>query len=123
MKKFLRAVCFLSSALAVAVFIFAYYIGNLLPNTFLVAKDVELKVAGMPFLTMKASEQDTRVSAQSGNSYNIELSIGGIIPVKTARALNVERRVVSVCGTPFGIKMFANGAMVVGFSDIYTSMG
>ncbi|MEF9976408.1 MAG: SpoIVB peptidase, partial [Oscillospiraceae bacterium] len=25
--------------------------------------------------------------------------------------------------TPFGIKMFANGAMVVGFSDIYTSMG
>ncbi|MEG2660163.1 MAG: SpoIVB peptidase [Oscillospiraceae bacterium] len=123
MRKFLRAVCFLSSALAVAVFIFAYYIGNLLPNTFLVAKDVELKVAGMPFLTMKASEQDTRVSAQSGNSYNIELSIGGIIPVKTARALNVERRVVSVCGTPFGIKMFANGAMVVGFSDIYTSMG
>ncbi len=30
---------------------------------------------------------------------------------------------VQVCGTPFGIKMFANGAMVVGFSDIYTSTG
>jgi stage IV sporulation protein B len=28
-----------------------------------------------------------------------------------------------VCGTPFGIKMFASGAMVVGFSDIYTDAG
>lgn len=58
-----------------------------------------------------------------GSSYNADLTIAGIVPVKTVRAQVVERRVVQVCGTPFGIKMFANGAMVVGFSDIYTSTG
>ena len=45
------------------------------------------------------------------------------MPVKTVRAQVVSRRVVHVCGTPCGIKMFANGAMVVGFSDIYTASG
>ena len=43
--------------------------------------------------------------------------------MKTVRAEVLGRRVVQVCGTPFGIKMFANGAMVVGFSDIYTAQG
>ena len=54
---------------------------------------------------------------------DVRLSIGGVIPVKTARAISVQRRVVTVCGTPFGIKMFANGAMIVAFSDIYTADG
>ena len=30
---------------------------------------------------------------------------------------------VTVCGTPFGVKMFSEGALIVGFSDLNTPDG
>lgn len=124
MKKLLKVLCGLIFVPVIAVAGFSFYLSNLLPDTFLITQGSELKVAGMPFLSAKPAHSDTRVAAmQSGSSCNIKLTIGGVIPVKTVRALAVSRRVVTVCGTPFGIKMFADGAMVVGFSDIYTDLG
>ena len=51
------------------------------------------------------------------------MSIGGWLPVKTVRALVETRPVVTVCGTPFGVKMFSEGALIVGFSDLNTPDG
>ena len=124
MKKIIKWVCFITSGCTVCVFLFALYVATLLPDTFLVAEGQPVTVAGMPFVRVGVQEQDSAVaSVTKGNSYNTQLTIGGLIPVKTVRAEVVSRRVVTVCGTPFGIKMFANGAMVVGFSDIYTATG
>ena len=55
-------------------------------------------------------------STQAAGSYQATLSIGGWLPVKTVRALVETRPVVTVCGTPFGVKMFSEGALIVGFS-------
>ena len=41
-----------------------------------------------------------------------------MLPVKTVRAVITPRPSVLVCGTPFGVKMFSEGALVVGFTDI-----
>ena len=43
-------------------------------------------------------------STQAAGSYQATLSIGGWLPVKTVRALVETRPVVTVCGTPFGVK-------------------
>lgn len=124
MEKFIKWSCFITSGCVVIVFIFALYIGTLLPDTFLVTAGGDIAIAGMPFVRAAAAASTGEVAGLSGgSSYNADLTIAGIVPVKTVRAQVVERRVVQVCGTPFGIKMFANGAMVVGFSDIYTSTG
>lgn len=63
------------------------------------------------------------VSTQAVGSYQATLSLGGWLPVKTVRALVEERPVVTVCGTPFGVKMFSEGALIVGFSDLNTQNG
>ena len=127
LKKLLKTLCFLTATTAVAAFAFAFYVGNLLPDTFLVAKDGTLCVAGMPFLKMEMDRKDTRVSAPEGeeSSYNVRLSIGGVIPVKTARAISVQRRVVTVCGTPFGIKMCAPALLygVIGKNGVKGLLG
>ena len=124
LEKFIKWSCFITSGCVVIVFIFALYIGTLLPDTFLVTAGGDIAIAGMPFVRAAAAASTGEVAGLSGgSSYNADLTIAGIVPVKTVRAQVVERRVVQVCGTPFGIKMFANGAMVVGFSDIYTSTG
>lgn len=124
LKKIFKIFAFLSITGVIAFSFFSVYLGQLLPDTFLVSQGSELKIAGMPFLQV-SDEHDgvSAAAAQRDNGQTVKLSIGGIIPVKTVRTQFVSRRVVTVCGTPFGIKMFANGAMVVGFSDIYTATG
>ena len=57
-------------------------------------------------------------STRTAGSYQATLSIGGVLPVKTVRAVITPRPSVRVCGTPFGVKMFSEGALVVGFTDL-----
>lgn len=90
-----------------------------LPDTFLVTQGQELRLAQMPWLEPVQKNGALAASAvPAGSSYNVTLSMFGCLPVKTVRAVVVEQHVVTVCGTPFGIKMFSQGAMVVGFTDI-----
>ena len=57
-------------------------------------------------------------STRAVGSYQTTLSLGGWLPIKTIRTIVTERMQVTVCGTPFGVKMFSEGALVVGFSDV-----
>lgn len=95
-----------------------------LPDTFYTA-ETELRIASMPWVTVQHKQESV---AQAGNanedkSRNVTLSLFGTIPLKTVRTVNVEARSVQVCGTPFGVKMFSDGALVVAFSDQYTNLG
>ena len=56
-------------------------------------------------------------------SYQTTLSIGGIFPVKKVQAVITPRQTVTVCGNPFRVKMFSEGALIVGFTDINGSDG
>ena len=56
-------------------------------------------------------------------SYQTTLSLGGWLPVKTVRTIVTERTEVTVCGIPFGVKMFSEGALVVGFSNVERADG
>ncbi len=62
-------------------------------------------------------------STRAVGTYQATLSLGGILPIKTIRAVVTPRMTVTVCGTPFGVKMFSEGALIVGFSDLSTSSG
>ena len=62
-------------------------------------------------------------STRAAGSYQTTLALGGWLPVKTIRATVMQRPMVTVCGTPFGVKMFSEGALVVGFSEVHTAAG
>ena len=123
--KVLRWGCFLTSGCMALAFAAAAYLGTLVPDTLHVVSGGDVRLVSLPLLTQQAgTEQAAPASGlETGSSYNLSIALGGIIPVKTVRAQVVSRRLVNVCGTPFGIKMFADGAMVVGFSDLHTSTG
>lgn len=48
-------------------------------------------------------------STQVVGSYQTTLSLGGWLPIKNIRTVVTERTQVTVCGTPFGVKMFSEG--------------
>lgn len=62
-------------------------------------------------------------STRAVGSYQTTLALGGWLPVKSVRTIVTQRTRVTVCGIPFGVKMFSDGALIVGFTDINTSGG
>lgn len=64
------------------------------------------------------AELPAGTAATSNESYQAELMLFHTLPVKTVQVNVVEEQQVALCGTPFGIKMFTNGVMIVGVADI-----
>lgn len=125
MARFFRR---LAAAVLLAVAAFLCLVGytfSRLPDTFLVARGQALTIAPMPWVVPAAAQAQEQQAAgvPVGGSYNTTLTLWGLVPVKTVRTVVVDRRAVTVCGSPFGVKMFADGALVVGFSDIRTAEG
>ena len=125
MRTFLRRLVMLLIVLCVAFLGVVGYTFSRLPDTFLVAQGQTLTIAPMPWVrTADTGDQVLQASAVPvGGSYNTTLTLWGVVPVKTVRTVVVDRRVVTVCGSSFGVKMFSDGALVVGFSDIRSASG
>ncbi|MBQ9414419.1 MAG: SpoIVB peptidase [Clostridia bacterium] len=65
----------------------------------------------------------TAAALRAGSDYEAEIRLFGIFPVGTV-SVNVEKETsVAVCGTPFGIKMFTDGVLVVGLADVDARTG
>lgn len=96
-----------------------------LPDTFYTEAGKPFAIASMPWLSVGQQRGGVAPagSATADKSQNITLELFGVLPVKTVRTVAEPRRSVNVCGTPFGVKMFSNGALVVAFSDRYTGLG
>ena len=95
-----------------------------IPDTIYVEQGHAVQFAAFPYLSPQGDVGDLHTASTSQvGSYHTMLAIGGVLPVKEVRTIVTQRPVVTVCGTPFGIKMFSEGALIVGFSDLYTENG
>lgn len=123
-KKILRLTALLAFLLLLAGACIAG-LAAALPDTFCTADaPTTLQVASMPYLTAQKKQGSVAAdSASPDTSANVTLALFGVLPVKTVRAVSTPRRTVQVCGTPFGVKLFSDGALVVAFSDRYTALG
>ncbi len=55
------------------------------------------------------------------SNYSVDLKLFGVFPIKTTNVQVVNNNYVEVLGVPFGIKIYTEGVMVVGISDIQTN--
>lgn len=126
MKRFIKfifsAVLILSAVSLSAV---GYYDANL-GNNYCIEKGGRLHLNTSDVL--KVSEvlrQTETVSNEKTNlrSYDVQLKLLGIIPVKTVHVTEAESAEVLVLGCPFGIKIYTDGVMIVGFNDVDTHQG
>ena len=60
---------------------------------------------------------------RSTGEYDADILLFNTIPIKTVHVDVTEPLMLVPCGTPFGIKMFTNGVVVVGMSDIDSESG
>ncbi|MBQ9859674.1 MAG: SpoIVB peptidase [Clostridia bacterium] len=95
-----------------------------LPETYTVPKGQELTVGR--WIAGQAVNVDGRAASavvQVGEEYRADLRLMGLFPVKQVTVSVAEPHSVMVCGIPFGIKLYTDGVLVVGMSDVETAAG
>ena len=119
-----RIFCFTAAVITVTMlFVLAAVItlDMLLPDRYYVAQGEEFSLPESSIKIKAAISAQNGVSQcfeSAGSQYPIKLSLPCGAVIKTASVEVVRRDMVIPAGTPFGIKMFTDGVMVVGLSDL-----
>lgn len=122
MKKAWQALVSCVSALALAVCAAVGVAGRFTCDSYRVTPGMSLSWNG-GMLSARPNTETLAVSGMRTQQYQAELLLFNRIPVKSVSVSVVSERQVIPCGTPFGIKMFTNGVMVVGIAEIQTESG
>ena len=115
-QKFASVAC-----IAIGVLLcFTLYMQATLPDDFYVVEGEPFSIRAGKYITAMEPADGLPAHAydQSGNSYHVDLKMFGAIGIKQVNVQVVERGYVIPGGNPFGLKMFTEGVMVVGMSDI-----
>lgn len=126
MKKMIRGVCGFLALTCGLLLGYIVTLSNSLPEQFSVVEGTDLYLngaveAGAPRTASGKAVEATSLTA--GSSYTAPLKLFGLFPVKDVAVKVVDLPVVVPCGTPFGIKIFTDGVLVVGMSDVDTANG
>lgn len=126
LKRYLN---FLTALSAVLGLMFATVLGTadyFTANSYTVTQGDSLSWNNGALSIVKTGTPEVSAStAECPESCRAELMLYHTIPVKTVQ-LNIvgdSDSFVVACGMPFGIKMFTNGVVIVGLSDIKTQAG
>ncbi len=74
----------------------------------------------------KEYTEKTKPVFSNGNCntcYSAELKFLNFLPLKTVQVNAIPHQKVIPCGTPCGVKIYTDGVVVIGISEVYTSNG
>ena len=118
MRKFIRI---LNGAVALAVaviFSFVIYGNAAYPDTFYVKNSSDTVIDHIYYLSYDDEKSVDYQSAQSVGGQNSDLTLLGVIPVKSETVRAADEDTVLVSGDSFGIKLYTDGVMIVGTKDV-----
>ena len=96
----------------------ALYMQVTLPDDYLVVAGEDIHFDYPVSMVKAEGTAQPEVYNSPGNSYKVDIKLAGAIQIKTVEINVVDRKMVMVSGEPMGIKMFTDGLMVVGASDV-----
>mgnify|MGYP002285312745 FL=1 len=103
------------SVVTLAALCWALCLSATLPDRYYLAKGSRFSLRDSSLIqTSSNGGYPLSVYSSTGNTFRMDLKLLGLINIKPVSVQVVDRRVVALCGTPFGIKMVTDGVMVVG---------
>lgn len=126
MLKAIRYVCAITTLLSAVIFTICIMAQNTLPDEIYVSNgDCPDRFSKYNLSVVMKNDKAVAVdsSGASDAKGEAELKLLGIIPVKTAKVVNITTNKVVLCGTPFGIKLFTNGVVIVGMTEVDSENG
>lgn len=124
MRGFFRILYGLLVAACVLVLGAVGYLQYVLPDSFTVSKGQVFHIGNLIGEREDGSSRSVAATITPDEQrYHTQLRLASIIPLKEVAVSVVDRPVVMVCGTPFGIKIYTDGVLIVGMSDVTTAAG
>ena len=128
MKKMIRGIVIGLFVLMIPLAAMGAVTAHKLPDSFTAVPGKSFQIeTGVP-VSVDLPEAGS-VAAQSSQSGHVpstcqaSVKMFGIIPLKNVEVNLTEEIQVIPCGTPFGLKLFTDGVVVVGFTDVDTKEG
>jgi stage IV sporulation protein B len=127
MKKTIKIITCIIAVMAITALSATILYSQIMPDSFNVVQGGLLKFSSNVPLSATSTKKEKVVQAEStikaGNFYTTELKLFGCVPVKEVTVDIVKETDVIPCGLPFGLKLYTDGVMIVGMSDVDTSDG
>ncbi|MBQ9963874.1 MAG: SpoIVB peptidase [Clostridia bacterium] len=126
MEKTIRILCILITVCALIALGGIVYLIIQLPDVFQVEEGKTLSVGKTVYPIQTVDPDQTVIStsdSQAGSDYTVTLGWLGVFPIKDVTVSVVKEGDVVLGGFPFGIKLYADGVMVVSLSDVDTRSG
>ncbi len=103
------------SVVTLAALCWALCLSATLPDRYYLAKGSRFSLGDSSLIQTSSNDgYPLSVYSSTGNTFRMDLKLLGLINIKPVSVQVVDRRVVALCGTPFGIKMVTDGVRVVG---------
>lgn len=116
MRKTIQIISYITAAAALLILMLVSYFAACLPDSFFIESSGSLGFSSMPFITARSGS--TAQTASFSGRCEKTLMLFGAVPIKTVTADITEAPVLLAGGDPFGIKLEAPGAVVVGINEI-----
>ena len=124
----MRRVCRLTAGvltpLCLTLLLWMGWMGSALPDAYRATDETAWTLSGgLIQATAISGGQTVTASAADSDLREVQLKLFGVFPVKTVTVRSVPSRTVVLCGTPFGIKAYTDGVLVVGLTAVDTGAG
>lgn len=117
MRKIIQWICGVFTVASISALIGIGYWNYRLPDEYYVEQGQSL-IIDHGIIADTAGNEVKAVGAIVGESYDTTLKWWGIFPIKDVAVTVVKQPVVVLGGTPFGVKLYTDGVMVVSFSTV-----
>jgi stage IV sporulation protein B len=127
MKKTIKVFACIIAVLAIATMSITILYSQIMPDSFCVIEGNFLKfTSDLPISAVKINDDkvvQVGATLKAGNNFSTQLELFGCIPIKKVTVDIVKETDVIPSGLPFGLKLYTEGVMVVGMTDVDTSNG
>lgn len=119
-----KTVFFITLLLDLAVFGSLIYLNGSIDESFKIKKGDTLSInSPLPVTAVYNGTQLSSRHTADTSQFDVDLKVFGIIPFSTASVQVVDELQVAVLGTPFGMKLYTQGVLVVDITNVETENG
>ncbi len=128
MKKIravIKSLFFLVLAFDAAIFVMIYIMGEGVAQSYKINKGDTLKIeTDVPVTAVFDSGGANNGKGYNiGDTFSVDLKMFGVIPFSRVDVEVVDEMYAVALGTPFGMKIYTNGVLVVKMTDVVTEVG
>jgi len=125
-NRFFRTTAVLSLAISTVIMTSVAFYNEKMPSSFYVLEGTELSLSENKAITgsnIINYNKTTLANKSKGASQMVELKLLGVFPIKPTHVKVIEEMNLTPGGTPFGIKLFTRGVIVIDISNVQTDNG